>query len=179
MGALHVMGALVDLARSTVYNQPHQLTTLEKQMQVDCPCCGSKLEVTVSALSLSDSESRPAQSQYAARLDPVPPKAAPIPTPPPKKYRTNTDAGAFRQALADAGFVKQAEDGTIFNDKNVNSRRLKLWFGRAVCDATGEQKEALGNALKKHFGDRLLDHGPHSSFCWRGVTMSYVVNLSL
>lgn len=52
-------------------------------MQVDCPCCGSKLEVTVSpvsALSLSDSKSRPAQSQYAAvRPDPVPPKAAPIP----------------------------------------------------------------------------------------------------
>ena len=152
-------------------------------MQVDCPCCGSKLEVTVSpvsALALSDSKSRPAQSQYAAvRPDPVPPKAAPIPTPPQKKYRTNTDVGAFRQALADVGFVKQAEDGTIFNDKNVNSRRLKLWFGRAVCDATNEQKEALDNALKKYFGDRLLDHGPHSGFCWRGVTMSYVVNLSL
>ena len=152
-------------------------------MQVDCPCCGSKLEVTVSpvsALSLSDSKSRPAQSHYAAvRPDPVPPKAAPIPTPPQKKYRTNTDAGAFRQALADAGFVKQAEDGTIFNDKNVNSRRLKLWFGRAVCDAPAEQKEALGNALKKYFGDRLIDHGSHAGFCWRGTTMSYVVNLSL
>ena len=153
-------------------------------MQVDCPCCGSKLEVTVSpvsALSLGDSKSQPAQSQYAV-VRPDTAKVAPIPTPSQKKYRINTDIGAFRQALADAGFVEQAEDGTIFNDKNVNSRRLKLWFGRAVCDAPVEQKEALGNALKKYFGDRLIDHGSHAShagFCWRGTTMSYVVNLSL
>lgn len=152
--------------------------------QVNCPCCGAKLRVVVeavSALDLLGAKSRPAKSEYATVRDSVPPPVVPAPLPkvPEKKYRTNTDVGAFRQALHDAGFVRQAEDGTIFNDKNVDSRRLKLYFGGAVANADDDQRRKFADALKKYFGARLLDHGTYIGACFRGTYTSYVVRLAL
>lgn len=150
-------------------------------MQVDCPCCGSNLKVElarVSALDLGGEKSRPAKSEYAiVRPDPIPGKPAPTPQAPVKKYRIDTFTGKFRQALTDAGFTKQAEDGQIFNDKGVTGRRLKLWFGRAVCEAADEQKMQLDVALKKYFGEDLVSHGAHYSSSWQGKSTSYVVHL--
>lgn len=152
--------------------------------QVNCPCCGANLRVVVeavSALDLLGPKSRPAKSEYATVRDSVPRPVVPAPLPkvPEPMYRINTDVGAFRQALHDAGFVKQAEDGAIFNDKNVDSRRLKLYFGGAVADASKAQKEKLGDALKKYFGERLLEHGPYIGGCWRGPYTAYIVRLGL
>lgn len=163
--------------------------------KVECPCCGANLRIVVepiSALTLPDTKSRPAKSEYAKVRDhglpepkhypTMPPVAAPLPKVPEKKYRTNTDVGAFRQALADAGFVEQAADGLIFNDKNVDSRRLKLWFGKAVVDGSKAQMWALNEALKKYFGDRLISHGKYVSEGYmadvKGCT-SYIVRLEL
>lgn len=153
--------------------------------QIDCPCCGAKINLTVEPVSaLSDMlgapKSRPAKSEYAAVRDtpkhyttqPQPVKAAPLPKVPEKKYRTNTDIGAFRQALLDAGFSKQA-DSQIFNDKNVDSRRLKLWFGRSVVTGSVASRELLDQALKHYFGDRLISHGEHE------YEYSYIVRLKL
>ena len=155
--------------------------------KVECPCCGAKLKITVepfSALSDLGAPSRPAKSEYAAVRDTPPmrpvPKPLVIPKVEPKKYRTNTDIGAFRQALADAGFVEQAENGIFFNDKNVDTRRLKLWFGTAVVDAEEWQANALKAALLKYFGDRLIMCGSYAT-AWdqRRGRKSYIVRLEL
>ena len=158
--------------------------------QIECPCCGSKLKLTlepVSALDLLGPKSRPAKSEYATVRDtPTRDKLnlavkAPlvIPKVEPKKYRTNTDIGAFRQALADAGFTEQAADGLIFNDKNDRSRRLKLWFGGSVVNADEHQRQQLHDALLKYFGDRMIMCGSYTSNNgWRKHT-SYIVRLKL
>lgn len=150
--------------------------------QIECPCCGSKLKLTlepVSALDLLGPKSRPAKSEYAVVRDTPPPKPLVIPKVEPKKYRTNTDVGAFRQALADAGFTEQAADGLIFNDKNDRSRRLKLWFGGSVVNADEHQRQQLRDALLKYFGDRMIMCGSYTSNNgWRKHT-SYIVRLKL
>lgn len=154
--------------------------------QIDCPCCGAKLKLTlepVSALDLLGPKSRPAKSEYAVVRD-TPARSAPkplvIPKVEPKKYRTDTDVGAFRQALADAGFVEQAENGIFFNDKNVDSRRLKLWFGRAVVEAEDWQANALKAALLKYFGNRLIMCGSYATeWDHRRNRTSYIVRLKL
>lgn len=155
--------------------------------QVDCPCCGAKLRVVVeavSALDLLEPKSRPAKSEYATVRDSVPRPVVPAPLPkaPAKKYRTNTDVGAFRQALYDAGFRQGQADGPIFNDKGVDSRRLKLWFGKDIVDGSKVQMWALNKALKKYFGDRLISHGKYVSEGYmagmKGRT-SYIVRLEL
>ena len=154
--------------------------------KVECPCCGAKLRVVVEAVSaLGDlgAPSRPAKSEYAAVRD-TPTRPAPKPLAitkvEPKKYRTDTDIGAFRQALADAGFTEQAENGIFFNDKNVDSRRLKLWFGRAVVEAEQWQANALNAALLKYFGDRLIMCGSYATE-WdkHRNRLSYIVRLKL
>lgn len=148
--------------------------------QIECPCCGSKLKLTlepVSALDLLGPKSRPVKSEYAVVRDTPPPKPLVIPKVEPKKYRTNTDVGAFRQALADAGFTEQAADGLIFNDKNDRSRRLKLWFGGSVVNADEHQRQQLHDALLKYFGDRMIMCGSYTSNNgWRKHT-SYIVRL--
>lgn len=150
--------------------------------QIECPCCGSKLKLTlepVSALDLLGPKSRPAKSEYAVVRDTPPPKPLVIPKVEPKKYRTGTDVGAFRQALADAGFTEQAADGLIFNDKNDRSRRLKLWFGGSVVNADEHQRQQLHDALLKYFGDRMIMCGSYTSNNgWRKHT-SYIVRLKL
>ena len=150
--------------------------------QIECPCCGSKLKLTlepVSALDLLGPKSRPAKSEYAVVRDTSPPKPLVIPKVEPKKYRTNTDVGAFRQALADAGFTEQAADGLIFNDKNDRSRRLKLWFGGSVVNADEHRRQQLHDALLKYFGDRMIMCGSYTSNNgWRKHT-SYIVRLKL
>lgn len=146
--------------------------------QIECPCCGSKLKLTlepVSALDLLGPKSRPAKSEYAVVRDTPPPKPLVIP----KKYRTDTDVGAFRQALADAGFTEQAENGIFFNDKNDRSRRLKLWFGGSVVNADEHQRQQLHDALLKYFGVRMIMCGSYTSNNgWRKHT-SYIVRLKL
>lgn len=150
--------------------------------QIECPCCGSKLKLTlepVSALDLLGPKSRPAKSEYAVIRDTPPPKPLVIPKVEPKKYRTDTDVGAFRQALADAGFTEQAENGIFFNDKNDRSRRLKLWFGGSVVNADEHQRQQLHDALLKYFGDRMIMCGSYTSNNgWRKHT-SYIVRLKL
>lgn len=150
--------------------------------QIECPCCGSKLKLTlepVSALDLLGPKSRPAKSEYAVVRDTPPPKPLVIPKVEPKKYRTGTDVGAFRQALADAGFTEQAENGIFFNDKNDRSRRLKLWFGGSVVNADEHQRQQLHDALLKYFGDRMIMCGSYTSNNgWRKHT-SYIVRLKL
>lgn len=154
--------------------------------QIDCPCCGAKLKLTlepVSVLDLLGPKSRPAKSEYAVVRD-APARPAPkplvIPKVEPKKYRTDTDIGAFRQALADAGFTEQAENGIFFNDKNVDNRRLKLWFGRAVVEAEQWQANALNAALLKYFGNRLIMCGSYATE-WdkHRNRLSYIVRLKL
>lgn len=153
--------------------------------QIECPCCGSKLKLAlepVSALDLLGPKSRPAKSEYAVVRD-TPARSAPkplvIPKVEPKKYRTNTDVGAFRQALADAGFTEQAENGIFFNDKNDRSRRLKLWFGGSVVNADEHQRQQLHDALLKYFGVRMIMCGSYTSNNgWRKHT-SYIVRLKL
>lgn len=150
--------------------------------QIECPCCGSKLKLTlepVSALDLLGPKSRPAKSEYAVVRDTPPPKPLVIPKVEPKKYRTDTDVGAFRQALADAGFTEQAENGIFFNDKNDRSRRLKLWFGGSVVNADEHQRQQLHDALLKYFGVRMIMCGSYTSNNgWRKHT-SYIVRLKL
>lgn len=153
--------------------------------KVECPCCGAKLRVVVEAASaLSDlgAPSRPAKSEYAAVRDtpPAAPKPLVIPKVEPKKYRTDTDTGAFRQALYDAGFVDQAERGSIFNDKGQETRRLKLWFARSVVNAEDWQQQALKAALLKYFGKRLIMCGSYAN-TWdkRCGRVSYIVRLEL
>lgn len=150
--------------------------------QIECPCCGSKLKLTlepVSALDLLGPKSHPAKSEYAVVRDTPPPKPLVIPKVEPKKYRTDTDVGAFRQALADAGFTEQAENGIFFNDKNDRSRRLKLWFGGSVVNADEHQRQQLHDALLKYFGDRMIMCGSYTSNNgWRKHT-SYIVRLKL
>lgn len=157
--------------------------------KVECPCCGAKLKITVepfSALSDLGPASRPAKSQYATVRDtPTRDKLniavkAPLPEVPKKKYRVDTDIGAFRQALADAGFADQAENGSFFNDKGVERRRLKLWFGRAVCEAPEQQRQQLTTALLKYFGDRLIMNGSYANEWDRRCNrLSYIVRLKL
>lgn len=139
-----------------------------------CPRCGGELQIELkasSALQLPTAMSRPSKSEYAVVRDT--PRARPRPPEPvanKPKYQIDTDTGAFRQALFEASFVKGA-DGTIFNDKNVDSRRLKLWGGQINAHGTTTQLRRLDAALKKYFGDRLISHGTYGS--------SYVVRLTL
>lgn len=67
----------------------------------------------------------------------------------------NTDIGKFRAALLLAGFFEQAEC-MIYNDKNKGFRRLKLWFGTSVFNASQKQQQVLEKLLRELFGDRIL-----------------------
>ena len=135
-----------------------------------CPNCGTKFKLK--AKKLKDKV-----AEYVEEIVPHMNTCKPLPKA--KKYRTNTDVGAFRQALADAGFTEQAADGLIFNDKNDRSRRLKLWFGGSVVNADEHQRQQLHDALLKYFGDRMIMCGSYTSNNgWRKHT-SYIVRLKL
>lgn len=65
------------------------------------------------------------------------------------------DNGLFRSALLLAGFFERAE-GSIFNDKHKNFRRLKLWYSTPVFNAPQEQQQVLEKLLREAFGDRII-----------------------
>ena len=86
-----------------------------------------------------------------------------------------TDVAKFREALAGAGFDN---DGTIFNDKRLNSRRLKLWAGHGVTVAPHRQKVKLVSNLQDQFGDRLISVDSRTVVSMRRPT-SVIVRLKL
>lgn len=157
-------------------------------MELNCPCCGSKLQVDlqpVSNLSNLGTPGKPAKSEYAQVRPSAPrPFIAPKPTvatPLPKVkplFRANTDTGKFRQALYDAGFQQTAINGTVYNDPRVGGNRLKLYFARSVADANTQQMDELNNQLLKQFGDRLLMARIHNSDTFRGTVTSYSIYLA-
>ena len=67
------------------------------------------------------------------------------------------DIGLFRSALLLAGFMRESE-GSIFNDdsKDHTRRRLKLWGGTAVFNASQEDQKVLEGYLREFFGDRII-----------------------
>lgn len=75
------------------------------------------------------------------------------------KFRVNTDIGAFRQALYDAGYIDAAVN-FIYNDKRAKNRRLKSWclVNYYRPDRQTGSIEQLAIALEKYFGDRLISH---------------------
>lgn len=86
-------------------------------------------------------------------------KPKPTPTPPmPKQMKYRGDTGLVRKALWDCGWFKHAED-CIFNDKRKNWSRIKVWFAGKIYAATQAEQEALEQALRKEFGDRILKMG--------------------
>lgn len=68
------------------------------------------------------------------------------------------DKGSLRMALMNAGFVNTANNGMIFNDhaKVRGYRRLKLWQGAGLQEASQDKQKKLVNELKKEFGDRFI-----------------------
>ena len=69
-----------------------------------------------------------------------------------------SDTKKFRQALKDAG-IRQPRYylAPVYNDKHKNgTRRLKLWSGDAVFEASRAVQEKLERQLKEHFGRRYL-----------------------
>ena len=138
-------------------------------MKCKCPNCGTKFKMK--AKKLKDKV-----AEYVEEIVPHMNTCKPLTNA--KKFRTNTDVGSFRQALYNAGFIDRADE-LIFNDKNVDSRRLKLWFAGSVVNATEAQKQKLDLALQAQFGDRLLRHGAIKGSTWRGHVMSYAVHLKL
>lgn len=88
-----------------------------------------------------------------------------------------SDTKLFRKSLAEAGFFHTRRWApTVFNDKHKGTptRRLKLWFGDEVFDASQKTQKTLERALKKNFGERYLYgkfaakggyHGGGKAFC--------------
>ena len=139
-------------------------------MKCKCPNCGTKFKLKIKAKK--------------DKAEPTPVRPAPMPTfnltsPKPKKYRTTTDVGAFRQALYNCGFATAA-DSHIFNDKNTDSRRLKLWFASDVLNSSVDSRDKLRNELVAQFGDRLLMCGSyHQKSDHRPNRVSYIIRLKL
>lgn len=131
-------------------------------MKCKCPSCGVKFKVKTKVTLIPKPDRAPALKLSKAPVA--------------KKYRTNTDVGAFRQALHDAGFTDEA-DNIIFNDKRQNSRRLKLWFGRNVFDASAAKQRKLAAALSRHFGNRLVETSADTGKGPGGRTFSFIVRL--
>lgn len=151
-------------------------------MKCKCPHCGTKFKmVTKKIISLGKNakhlESDVEEALFVAPLPTIPAKVkAPAKV---KKFRTDTDVGTFRQALYNCGFAAAA-DQIIFNDKNTDSRRLKLWFAGDVLNASAARKEQLMEELNALFGDRLLMCGSYNQKCgWRPNRVSYIVRLAL
>ncbi len=75
-----------------------------------------------------------------------------------RKLDLTSDNGKFRAALLLAGFFKEAEC-IVFNDKNLNSRRLKLWRAQTIATAPKTQVALLLGWLSAFFGERFINHG--------------------
>lgn len=153
-------------------------------LETKCPCCGMSLRVVVeavSALHVPKEQPRISKSEYASVRDAVGSMTADVVQKQQAKFHVHTDIGKFRQALYNAGFVEQAENGFFFNDKNVDSRRLKLWFAAPVIDASDDQKKKLEIALQDQFGDSLLSHGVYYQNRGWGQPQrrSYIIRLKL
>lgn len=151
-------------------------------MSINCPHCGKGLHIAVepaSALSLTGEKSRPAKSEYAIVRPPVPapvPKVAEQPKIMPS-FRTDNDVGRVRQAFANVGVDLSGR--TIYNDRRVNGRRIKIYNGNALSDMTSASVLLIDVELKKMFGDRLICHGTYvSGSGWRSYAFSYVIKLT-
>lgn len=86
------------------------------------------------------------------------------------------DIGLFRLALVEAGFESQSTC-LIFNDDSkakpkAPTRRLKLWFAKAVFDAPQKQQKKLEKSLRELFGERIISMyfvpGAHSWYAPKG-----------
>lgn len=81
-----------------------------------------------------------------------------------KEPKYKGDVGLLRKALWDNGFLAQAAEGTLFSDKRTGGkRRLKLWFGGAVFNATQPVQERLAADIRRAFGSRLIEMGFNGS----------------
>lgn len=81
------------------------------------------------------------------------------PTPPkPKQPQYRGDLGLVRKALWDCGWFNKSQD-ILFNDKRRNWSRIKVWFADKVYEATQAEQEALEQALREAFGDRIIKMG--------------------
>jgi len=58
-----------------------------------------------------------------------------------------------RQALAQAGF---SSTPTIFTGKSYGLRRVKIWQGTGIFEASQRQQRKLERALKAAFGPRWI-----------------------
>ena len=97
------------------------------------------------------------------------------------KFALHTDMGQFRKALWLAGYHDLAANATIFNDKNTESRCLKVWFARTILESNGKQKGRLVDELVNQFGDRLIECGEYTS-CHESYYPhpdSYIIRLTL
>lgn len=151
-------------------------------MSINCPHCGKGLHIAVepaSALNLTGEKSRPAKSEYAIVRPTVPatvPKAPAAPKIMPS-FRTDNNVGRVRQAFANAGVDLSGR--TIYHDRRVGGRRIKIYNGNALADMTAASVQLLDIELKKMFGDRLISHGTYvSGSGWRGDAFSYVIKLT-
>jgi hypothetical protein len=119
-------------------------------MSIQCPHCQGTINVTITMTA----------GDPPAKVEP--PVADPIPTvKPATTFRTNTDVGLFRQCLHDVGLPLSARDGSIYNDKNTASRRLKLdyTFGderELMYDPSGYTVRWLTDRCKQAFGARFI-----------------------
>lgn len=81
------------------------------------------------------------------------------PTPPMlKKPQCRGDVGLVRKALWECGWEKRAKC-FLFSDKHKNWSRVKVWFANDIFDAPQAQQEALAEALREAFGDRIIKMG--------------------
>lgn len=75
-----------------------------------------------------------------------------------KKPQCRGDVGLVRKALWECGWEKRAKC-FLFSDKHKNWSRVKVWFANDIFDAPQEQQEALAEALREAFGDRIIKMG--------------------
>jgi len=93
------------------------------------------------------------------------------------KLDLTSDNGKFRAALLLSGFFNEAEC-IVFNDKNQNDRRLKLWRGQAVANASKKQTALLMSWLRTFFGERFMGHGFRDTARWSHPQQSFHIYIS-
>lgn len=88
------------------------------------------------------------------------------------------DIGLFRGALLLSGFCNHS-DSTIFNDNNKDhtTRRLKLWGGDAIFNASQAQQRELEHWLREAFGDRILCMYFINGYSWWDTVKSLCIRL--
>lgn len=79
------------------------------------------------------------------------------------------DITTLRDALAEAGF-RSLSQYQVWNNLRPDrkTRMLKVPLADEIAKATNKQKWALVNAVRKHFGGRLIKCGLYETYEWHG-----------